>query len=244
VRRGTTGANNVTISTLTGVSVPIVSQTYKRNCKPYKALSTGALRDAMRGVTTRFEIRAERKASGDSMPEKVKPFANTDEFYIALGGFYAAWRRTDLAIDCAIWKALETATPEQVHERVASMTFGCKCEYFRSLLATSKFKKIETVKDLLTRITDHSMRNVFAHSFLASDEHSVAFIHRKSKRGQYQVNAYQITRDQFLNHVSEFAQLSLDFEKALGLSDKEVRDFGAAALPLATGANENCGWDG
>jgi hypothetical protein len=166
------------------------------------------------------------------MPERPVPFANTPEFYTALGCFYAAWSRTDLAIDCAVWKALKAVTPEQVHERVAAMKFGRKCEYFRSLLPASKFENIEKVKCLLNRITDHSMRNVFAHSFLASDEKSVMFIHRTSHRGQYQANGYEISRERFFKHVGEFVQLSFDFERALGLSDKEVRDFAAAALPV------------
>jgi hypothetical protein len=32
------------------------------------------------------------------------PFANTPEFYTALGYFFAFWGRAELAIDCAIWK--------------------------------------------------------------------------------------------------------------------------------------------
>jgi hypothetical protein len=163
------------------------------------------------------------------------PFANTNEFYHKLGLFYFAWSRTDLVIDCAVWKALEPATPEQAHQRIGVMKFGRKCEYFRSLLPTSKFENIETVKDLLTRITEHSMRNVFAHSFLASDQGSVTFIHRWRERGgQYRVNWHPFTRDQFLNHVDEFIQLSFDFQKAVGLSDWEVAGFAAAARPLTS----------
>jgi hypothetical protein len=33
-----------------------------------------------------------------------RPFANTPAFYTALGLFYAAWSRTELAIDCAMWR--------------------------------------------------------------------------------------------------------------------------------------------
>ncbi len=92
-----------------------------------------------------------------AVSERPTPYANTTAFYTALGYFYAAWSRTDLAIDCAIWKALGTATPEEVHARVAAMKFGRKCEDFRSLLPASKFENIEEVEALLTRITDHSM---------------------------------------------------------------------------------------
>jgi hypothetical protein len=166
----------------------------------------------------------------DTNPKK--PFANTDEFYHKLGLFYFAWSRTDPVIDCAVWKASEPAPAEQVHEQIAPMNFARKCKHFRSLLPTSKFKDIEKVEKLLTRITDHSMRNVFAHSFLASDIDSVTFINRWRQGGQYRVNWHPFTRDQFLNHVDDFIQLSLDFQRAVGLSDWEVAGFAAAARPL------------
>jgi hypothetical protein len=94
-------------------------------------------------------------------------------FYTALGWFYAIWSRTELAIDCAMWKASGTETAEEAHERSARMKFSDKCKRFRILLDGGKIPNGEKVKDLLSRIEDHSMRNVFAHSFLASDEHSV-----------------------------------------------------------------------
>jgi hypothetical protein len=70
-----------------------------------------------------------------------------------------------------MWKASGTETAEEAHERSARMKFSDKCKRFRILLDGGKIPNGEKVKDLLTRIEDHSMRNVFAHSFLASDEH-------------------------------------------------------------------------
>ena len=96
-----------------------------------------------------------------------------------------------------------------------------------------KILNCEKAQDLLTRIEHQSMRNVFAHSFLATDEHSVTFIHRKVEGGKYQPTTYTIACDDFIDHVQNFVQLSLDFEQAVGLSDKEVRDFAAMAVPLA-----------
>jgi hypothetical protein len=160
------------------------------------------------------------------------PFANTDEFHHQIGLFYFAWTRTDLIIDCAFWKALKTATPEQVHERVAGLTFGKKCADFRACLLDSKFENIEKVKDLLRRIIDHSMRNVFAHSFVVSHEGSVTFIHRRKERdGPYRVDWHTFTRAQFLKHVDEFIQLSFAFQTAVGVSDWEVAGFAVAARP-------------
>jgi hypothetical protein len=138
-----------------------------------------------------------------------RPFANTPAFYSALGWFYAVWSQTELAIDCAIWKASGTETAERAHERAARTKFSDKCKHLRTLLDGGRIPHGEKVKDLLTQIETHSMRNVFAHSFLATDEHSVTFIHRKVKHGKYQATTYQISRDGFLDHVQNFVQLCL-----------------------------------
>jgi hypothetical protein len=160
------------------------------------------------------------------MPEKPLPFANTPAFYTALGQFYAAWSRTELAIDCATWKALGTESAEQAHARSAGMRFSDKCKRLRTLLNEGKIPNSENAKDLLAQIENYG-RNIFAHSFLASDEHSVTFIHRKVERGKYLLTGYTIPRDGFIDHVQDFVQLSFDFENAVGLTDKEVADFGA-----------------
>jgi hypothetical protein len=165
------------------------------------------------------------------MPEKPMPFANTAAFYAALGCLYAAWSRAELAIDCAVWKALGTETAEQAHERSAGMRFSDKCKQFRTLLDGGNIPNGEKVKELLTGIESYG-RNVFAHSFLASDEHAVTFIHRRMERGKYQATGYTIPRVNFFEHVQNFVQLSFDFEQEAGLSPEEVAEFAAMAMPL------------
>jgi uncharacterized protein YceH (UPF0502 family) len=163
--------------------------------------------------------------------EKRRPFANTPEFYYALGRFFAAWSRVELAIDCAIWKARGTDTAEEAHARSARMKFSDRCKELRDLLDAGKLSDGEKVKELLAQIEKDSYRNVFAHSILASDEHKVIFIHRRWERSsrEYRSDSYEATRDNFLTHVGNFERLCLDFEQAAGLSDKEVRDFGSMA---------------
>src|SRR5262249_50815584 len=112
-----------------------------------------------------------------------KPFANTPRFYSHLGWFHAAWTAMDLDVDFAIYKLLKI-TPEQTHALVAGLEFGRKTALLRSLLSQSDLKNKDQLKGFLTRISKESLRNVFSHSFIASDEHSVAFIHRSSQ-GQY-----------------------------------------------------------
>jgi hypothetical protein len=112
------------------------------------------------------------------------------------------------------------------------MRFSDKCKQLRTLLNEGKIPNSEKAKELLTEIENQG-RNIFAHSFLVSDEHSVTFIHRKIEQGKYQAIPYTIPRARFLDLVQQFLQLCLDFEQAVGLTDKEVRDFAAMAMPLA-----------
>jgi hypothetical protein len=88
-------------------------------------------------------------------------------------------------------------------------------------------------KKMLDQIQNDSLRNVLVHSILASDEQMVLFIHRKIERpsGEYRPIGYRLARGEFLTHVAEFGQLSINFEQATGLTDKEVRDFASMALP-------------
>ena len=113
---------------------------------------------------------------------------------------------------------------------MAGLHFGPKAALLRSLLATSNFKNVSELKGFLTRITRESLRNVFTHSFIASDEHSVTFIHRKSQT-IYSADVYKFGADDFCTHVKEFVQLAHDFEVALGiLSSKEVGKFASFAI--------------
>jgi hypothetical protein len=83
---------------------------------------------------------------------------------------------------------------------------------------------------LLTRIENEALRSAFTHSFMASDEDSVVFIHRVSRQGQYSAHGYGFTADDFESHVQSFVQLAADFQNALGLSFAEIGDFAAEAI--------------
>jgi hypothetical protein len=163
------------------------------------------------------------------MSAKATPFANTPRFYSHLGWFHAAWTAMDLVVDLAICKLLKI-TPEQTHALVAGLEFGRKTALLRSLLSQSDYKNVAQLKGFITRISKESLRNVFSHSFIASDADSVAFIHRSSQ-GQYSAKGYQFTPDNFVAHTKAFVQLAEDLRKALGFSAKEIGDFAAAAIP-------------
>src|SRR5262245_65996629 len=160
-----------------------------------------------------------------------KQFAYTTEFYTALGLFHAVWGQIELTIECAIWKAMGTETAHQAHERVARMKFSEKLKKLRRLIDSSKCKHGEKVKDLLRQIEDESKRNVFAHSILTSDEHSVTFVHRSWQRGEYKVERHRICGHGFIKHAQQLVHIATDLLQAIEFSDKEVRDFAAALIP-------------
>ena len=125
----------------------------------------------------------------------------------------------ELNVDFTICKILRI-TPEQTHALVAGLHFGPKAALLRSLLPTSSFKNVSELKGFLTRITRESLRNVFTHSFIASDEHSVTFIHRKNQT-IYSADTYKFEADDFCTHVKEFVKLAHDFEVALCISSNK-----------------------
>jgi hypothetical protein len=170
-----------------------------------------------------------------TLPRANKPvsFAHAPELWAALGQFYVVWTRTELTIDCAMWKLRGTdTTPENAHKDSARMKFGAKCAQLQTLLGNSKLPNGGKAKELLNRIQHESLRNVFAHSFLVSDEHSVTFIHRELETGEG--TPHTLLRQEFFDHVQNFVDLSVDFQQALGLSNDQVAEFAAFALPLST----------
>jgi hypothetical protein len=161
------------------------------------------------------------------------PFANTPQFYAALGRFYAVWSSVELTIDCAICK-LENTLPEEAHKTLAALKFSDRTKRLRDLLAASGRSNVSELTQLLDSI-EGDFRNIFSHSFIASDAESVAFVHRKAtKRDPYSCTMYRLTRDQFLAHVKDFAHRAEAFEHALGFSEKEIGNFASYALPEET----------
>ena len=163
------------------------------------------------------------------MADKQRPFANTSNFYTALGWYHAVWSATELNIDYVIGK-LKKLPPEATHALVAALKFSDKTKLLRSLLNEAAPANIAQLRDFLDRI-DNDFRNVFSHSFLASDAKTITFIHRTSRRGKYSCTCYQFEAENFLTHVRWFVQLADDFEKTLGLDHKQVADFAAYAVP-------------
>jgi hypothetical protein len=157
-----------------------------------------------------------------------KPFANTERFYLHFGRFYATWTAVELTIDCAIGKILKL-TPKHTHAFVGPLEFGRKAAILRSLLPSTDYQNVEEIKRLLTLITKRSLRNAFSHSFIVSDTETVGFVHRRSQE-EYRADSYRFTADNFVGHSMAFVQAAHEFEKALGLTTKEIGAFASEAI--------------
>src|SRR5262249_16746436 len=127
---------------------------------------------------------------------------------------------------------LKMIPAEQTHRLVAGLRFSDKLKLLRSLLDQSHPANLEQLREFLDRIENDSLRNVFAHSFLASDTSSVTFYHRESpRRGEYSCYGYRFLADNFVTHVQEFAELTHNFERALEFSQREIGEFASQAIP-------------
>jgi hypothetical protein len=167
-----------------------------------------------------------------AMPDKPEPLSETIMFNMHLGFFHGAWAVTEASIDYAIGKFLRL-TYEEAHLLTAGMEYGRKAQLLRNIIYRGKHPKRTVLLQHLNTIQNESMRNVFAHSYLASDETSVAFILR-SRGGSYSATEYEFTEKEFINHVSKFLEASSAFHTALEVEDIEFFKFQHAALSVSS----------
>lgn len=161
------------------------------------------------------------------MTDKPKNLALTAEFNTAFGYFHSGWAVAEGAIDYAIGQFLGL-TPEQTHLVTAGADHGRKAMLLRDLVARSDHANRAELLRTLKVIQNESLRNVFAHSYIASDENTVTFIER-TRGGPYRVKQHPFTREEFFDHVGKFVRASSDFETALGFTREELAAFLNAA---------------
>jgi len=102
---------------------------------------------------------------------------DTVDFNATLGFFYGAWAVSDALMDCAIGRTLRL-THAETHIVTAGMPFGRKIALLRSLVNRGNHKNKQKIIQSINTIQNESLRNIFAHSYLASDEKTVSFIER------------------------------------------------------------------
>jgi hypothetical protein len=150
------------------------------------------------------------------------------EFSSYLGTFHAAWSSAELTVDYMIHKLLRISRL-QAHHLLAGMEIGRKMRLLDGLLARSDLKNKAELLGGLRKMQNDSMRNVFAHSYIWSDEHYVKFINRRSG-GRYEAKEHSFTMIKFRMHVEEFVVTGNNFYTSLAIDYDDLQKFAAAAL--------------
>jgi hypothetical protein len=161
------------------------------------------------------------------------PLGLTVEFTTWFGTFHGLWLSTELTVDYTICKLLKIPH-EEAHLLTAGMEVGRKLRLLEGLLKRSDYKNKDVIIGALRKLQNETKRNVFAHSYLMSDEKTVTFVHRSSGQ-KYTAEKFVFTMPEFKEHMVSFAQHAQTFWDALEM-DKHRADleaFGAAAMSAA-----------
>lgn len=157
-------------------------------------------------------------------------YSTSEDFRRLLGSFYTSWAATEFLIDFAIGRFLKIPDKE-THMITIGMRFGSKCMLLKTLVSKSDHKNKSDINKHLKVIQNDGMRNIFAHSFIQSDEHGVIFAARSS-HGGYSVTPHPFTPHSFAQHVGEFLSTTVQFENALAFARADLQAFGSAAYRL------------
>jgi hypothetical protein len=153
------------------------------------------------------------------------------EFTLRLGIFHAAWVSIDMTIDFAIGKFLNLAH-EDAQILTSGMMYGTKIRILKSLVRKSAHKNKAQIIGSLNKLQNESKRNVFAHSYMASDAVSVTFLERSSG-GNYLVTKHRFTKIQWNSHVTNFTLVGKEFWDALDVPDSDLEEFAMALMRAA-----------
>jgi hypothetical protein len=135
---------------------------------------------------------------------------------------------TELTVDYLIHKFLRISK-QQAHHLLAGMEAGRKMRLLDGLLQRSDHKNKSTLIACLRKIQNESMRNVFVHSLIWSDEHTVTFLNRHFGQ-RYEAKEHKFNMIRFRMHVTDFIKNGVAFYEAAEIDYKDIQAFGHAAM--------------
>ncbi len=162
------------------------------------------------------------------MSTKPKRLTDSRHFNAQYGWFHHIWAINEAMIDCAIGKFLRLNFAE-THILTAGMEHGRKVALLRNLVSRSDHQNKAKILRPLKIIQNESLRNVFAHSYIASDDKTIFFIDR-SRGGPYRAKEHKFSMTEFEDHVEKFSNASVDLQTAIVFEPLEIEAFQAAAL--------------
>lgn len=137
--------------------------------------------------------------------------------------------------DYAIYKFLNIPAG-QAHLITSGMMFGRKARLLADLVGRSNHQKKAEILGPFNKLRGGSKRDIFIHSYIATDSQSVTFVER-SISGKFTAKAHTFTFSQILDHVIMVTTEADNFYKALDLSYGEADAFANAALSLSRKPN-------
>jgi hypothetical protein len=162
------------------------------------------------------------------MAESDPKMGLSDEFNLWLGRFYGAWLSAELTIDYMIGKLLRISHV-RAHHLLAGMEVGRKMRLLEGLLQRSNLENKDHAIGHLRKLQNDSLRNVFAHSYLRSDQYTVTFTNRKFGQ-KYEAKEYKFTIIKFRMHIKEVLANGGKFYESMQIDYKDLQAFGSAAF--------------
>jgi hypothetical protein len=156
--------------------------------------------------------------------------ATSDAFCAQVGRFYGIWSLAEITIDYAIGKYLKLPH-EETHLLTAGTEFNRKARLLMALLKRSSEPKKADALAALKIIQNESLRNTFAHSFLAGTGNEVSFIER-SRHGNYAPVEHKFSLSTFEDHVEKLYMAGMKFSEAIGATPEEMEKFSQAAFNI------------
>lgn len=160
-----------------------------------------------------------------------------DEFNTLFGRFWGAWLSAELTIDYTIYRLLRISK-QQAHLMLAGMEVGRKMRLLESLLKRSTLRRKAEILGYLHVLQNDALRNVFAHSLLWSDEHTVTFLNRHFGQ-KYAAQEYKFTLIRFRMHVGDVLKNGGKFYEALEIDYDDLQSFGHAALRASRSSSKS-----
>jgi hypothetical protein len=158
----------------------------------------------------------------------------TSDFLCNLGTFYGFWSSLETTLDYLIGRYLKLPH-EETHILTAGMEFGRKANLLRALVMRTSDPNKDKIRDALTKIQNESKRNLFSHSLINSNPHSITFVYRKTD-GVYSATETRFTPPEFADHLKKIARLAGEFTKLVKIDEADFQAFGKAALSAAQSA--------
>lgn len=157
-----------------------------------------------------------------------KTMALQKKYLAAMGLFQSSWAAIEVNTDFAIGRMLGV-TYYQTHLITSGVMFGRRSRLFVDLLKNSDCPNKPKILEAFNTIRGSSLRDVFAHAYIASGGDTVTFIERPGGH-EFRVKHHEFTMDNFIAHVNKIVKAGVNLHNELKIQQSELDAFAHAAF--------------